>query len=716
MSTYSYRILRNPSQEIRLVTLLPGEFQTNIRIQIHHAILLGSTDPSENTTNTESLSEAQLFLTPPWIAYKTIEGRIVYFNDDTHFSTWLHPNPAYNNRETGGTRNSQTSPIQFEALSYTWGSSTSTETIFVEDEGGDASLSSKLDIQPNLAEALRYLRYASDRPRTLWIDAICINQRDDNERTEQVKRMNDVYSLASRVVAWLGVADGATGKAFSALRYIGAQVEYSRNNYVIPSPESKEKDWYLLESQLPYDNDTFASIHSVLARPWFERVWIVQEIQLAGPHSILQCGNEVIPWPFFRRAVLCMQSKKTIINAELRSKLMEVRNLADYAVHLNLTRLTRRHRERKCSDPRDKIYGILSTTTPAVRSRIFPQYSKAVQDVYKDAFLSHYDITQRLELFNDCCWKEGDQSWPSWVPDWYAPADPGQPFRLMFTAGISPAEAKFIEPNTLRATGVQCAVVSSVGLEPQSDDIQDIFDATKVWFSQTANTDTYPTGETGTDAFVTVLCGYRTRERYPKIVSYPTLQEWSDTIRRMLLQTPDRDELTGNRELYDALGFAKGKKFVGLTEGYFGLAPKGTKTGDVICVLLGTNVPLVLRPSPGGTFRLIGECCIHGLHDGISLLGMLPAGWRVRTLFDANGLAKYSYYDGGSDVDSEEDPRLPALSRRYQRADFVRTADDPIVATRYYDTQTESHINYDPRMLPEALRARGANLRDFDII
>lgn len=78
----------------------------------------------------------------------------------------------------------------FEALSYAWGSSDNLVDIFITDSTNTSNTAETtgfgtLAITKNLAEALPFLRYA-DKPRVLWIDAICVNQRDLQERSFQV--------------------------------------------------------------------------------------------------------------------------------------------------------------------------------------------------------------------------------------------------------------------------------------------------------------------------------------------------------------------------------------------------------------------------------------------------------------------------------------------------------------------------------------------------
>lgn len=83
----------------------------------------------------------------------------------------------------------------YEALSYVWGDTSKKTPIQVNDK--------TLEIGINLRGALHALRY-EDKSRTLWIDAICIDQQNIKERNEQVAAMPQIYSRAMKTVIWLG--------------------------------------------------------------------------------------------------------------------------------------------------------------------------------------------------------------------------------------------------------------------------------------------------------------------------------------------------------------------------------------------------------------------------------------------------------------------------------------------------------------------------------
>jgi hypothetical protein len=86
--------------------------------------------------------------------------------------------------------------LEYEALSYTWGKQYLKQTVFCRNPP------SILEVTQNCYSALRRLR--NDSVRCLWIDAICINQNDDNERSAQVRMMDRVFATASRVIIDFG--------------------------------------------------------------------------------------------------------------------------------------------------------------------------------------------------------------------------------------------------------------------------------------------------------------------------------------------------------------------------------------------------------------------------------------------------------------------------------------------------------------------------------
>jgi hypothetical protein len=104
-------------------------------------------------------------------------------------------------------------PPPFEALSYAWGDSS--QRVALQCHGKD------LHVTLNCESALRHLRQDSGI-RTIWVDAICIDQTSTEDRNQQVRIMGDIYSKASLVLIWLGPATSNDAILFNILRQFEA--------------------------------------------------------------------------------------------------------------------------------------------------------------------------------------------------------------------------------------------------------------------------------------------------------------------------------------------------------------------------------------------------------------------------------------------------------------------------------------------------------------
>ncbi|KIM93325.1 hypothetical protein OIDMADRAFT_74457, partial [Oidiodendron maius Zn] len=144
-------------------------------------------------------------------------------------------------------------PPSYIALSYCWGDQSETQTISIDGR--------KFQVTSNLEAALRQLR--ADGCVRLWADAICINQQDTEERSKQVLQMSYIYKRARKVVAWTGLAGSGSDGAIvliGNLAHALAQVDIS----------------------LSRDTESWSALSSFLDRPYWRRVWVIQEITVAG--------------------------------------------------------------------------------------------------------------------------------------------------------------------------------------------------------------------------------------------------------------------------------------------------------------------------------------------------------------------------------------------------------------------------------------------------
>lgn len=207
---YQYTPLDDDAGEIRLLTLLPGQLSSEIRICLDTIVLLVE-DSDEDSDAEDSNEEVPLF----------------------------------------------------EALSYTWGSAENLRNIFI----GCLGLCT-LPMTPNLAEAPTYLRY-EDRPRNLWIDAICVNQQDLKERGLQVRIMADIYSKATRVVAWLGPEFTDSSMAINCINEINSHVRVNLGTITLVQVTAADEDWADEDKALPFDVFEISAMHNLISRSWF---------------------------------------------------------------------------------------------------------------------------------------------------------------------------------------------------------------------------------------------------------------------------------------------------------------------------------------------------------------------------------------------------------------------------------------------------------------
>ena len=204
---------------------------------------------------------------------------------------------------------------KYEALSYAWGEERSPTPVLVKSHGSKRKF---IEVTQNLATALIYLRHKSEA-RILWIDALCINQEDMEERSSQVARMADIYRLAHRVVVWLGPEseEDRSSEALSTLRSIGSQIEVDWTTFDMRA--TNQGDSSLADRNIPLtlDQNSLKSLLMVISRPWFERLWVQQEIALANEHAVLFCGHDSITRRHFMDALYCIRSKRLEIDWEL---------------------------------------------------------------------------------------------------------------------------------------------------------------------------------------------------------------------------------------------------------------------------------------------------------------------------------------------------------------------------------------------------------------
>ena len=174
----------------------------------------------------------------------------------------------------------------YEALSYSWGTGEINRQIIISVATSKPYI---FRVRSNLFAALKQLRLV-DASRPLWIDAICIDQDNHEEKNAQVPKMPQIYNGAQNVCVWLGDEEAAQS---SRLAF----------NYMKRILNLEDFDRLVADKRTP---EEWKALASVMKKPWFSRRWVIQEIALAK-RATIYCGTNQIPWSDFAEAVALLE-------------------------------------------------------------------------------------------------------------------------------------------------------------------------------------------------------------------------------------------------------------------------------------------------------------------------------------------------------------------------------------------------------------------------
>lgn len=574
--SYIYTQLADSATEIRLVTLFPSpSYDDPILISIgHHPLIEPTATPAPKKPTLEEVRET---LRQDWAVHETFDDRFIFRRRETNFTSWTHPSdpcppclsPGLHQMTSSQTTTEHITVPRYEALSYTWESPMDKVEIFVSNKDNSRFSSGYLQIGKNLDCALRHLRL-SDKPRALWADAICINQNDREERSRQVNRMGSIFSLAERVVVWLGPSSSSSLLALSTLDDLGRRVVVTKDTFSLPSPDMERGTpcWAGTESMLPYDVATWQALRNLLRRPWFQRMWVLQEVQLGNHRSILRCGSHCIPWQRFRHASVCLASNNHI-SQDLHPILQHHWAMCNSLVGVPLDRLFLWTTNRECSDAKDRIYGILSITPSWLREELVPDYSLSLQDVYKATLLIDSRNTKRLDLLpfaRGCDRMMTSQGWSTWVPDFRGrrtlcgALKEGGNFRA---SSFAAAEIRELSMNRIQLPGVIVDRICQFGPLGQISSISGMRQFLKSKEMDTLHTCSYPMGGNLFDAYCTTFAVGCLKD-WTLHSNYLTLKDWTQ---RILGGSPGTEWQLGQ-----VLGSLEECNLFETETGYFGVA------------------------------------------------------------------------------------------------------------------------------------------------
>ena len=599
-------------------------------------------------------------------------------------------------------------PPSYHALSYIWGDPTPTNSIRVNGR--------PLPVAHNLHQALLDLRRGGDAQEWLWVDAICINQDNLQERSWQVAQMGHIFSCAALVYIWLGPNSDDSDAVLRMAQRIGpdahragvADLWFGWTSFKY-QPEKLQENADSVERRESFlaqalDDEELrsprlpAAIESFLNRPSWYRAWIVQEIALAR-NGLVLCGAERVSLDAFDAALATIFFCKNgdfarghplwrDFGADLNNNLFRLRGL--------VARRQRRRNQKAgllefllsdfmgapgrpfymASDPRDIIFGLLGVAADMECLGLRPDYTQPVAEVYAAATRAMVERCPHYSL-DYCAFPKDMDDLPTWVPDWQRVCRfgfvSGKPmsYRNLFNSsadrvqpppptGSLPAPPQGIPAwRVLRRRGCSVDVVTTVfavdehcsSTEPalalskalawQGEQRTRILQAI-LRFTIAAHLE-LGGAQLETILWRTVVADFMSIERctidydapaarifrqQPVPVATLTEAQLGYMLRNThpFTHRPDpiatRVKVDEYSELLlrQASTRCRGRTLFATAGGRLGLGPENVQKGDVVAILLGTPVPIVLRPA-ADCFTYVGDAYIHGIMDGQFMRG-----------------------------------------------------------------------------------------------
>lgn len=346
--------------------------------------------------------------------------------------------------------------IGYIPVSYVWGTEPETRSINLDGH--------PFRVKDNLHNLLLRLR-KTDSIARIWVDAICINQADLSERSQQVTLMGDIYGLADSVVVWLGLGSKESKLAIALIKYWAREFD-------IPQDQSAASE-FVAAYPSAFEEEAWRALAELVENQWWRRMWTFQEYVRARKVTFL-CGDDEFldeDLQYASRKWDRMQSGH-LLDLELKHymqltsiNMVNYHSRSAYRVYystpdiyrtfwdgppMDLINLLRHTHYCASGDPRDKLYALLGAD-PAKNIRIVPNYKLSWNDVYRDFVNKCITTTGSLEIL-ECagigtCSTDNSTIQQSWVPDLRASAKWPSPMHDMgFRAGGgTAAQVNFVE-------------------------------------------------------------------------------------------------------------------------------------------------------------------------------------------------------------------------------------------------------------------------------
>ncbi|KAI8635649.1 heterokaryon incompatibility protein-domain-containing protein [Xylariaceae sp. FL1651] len=581
----------------------------------------------------------------------------------------------------------------YTTISYTWGSKEDEVTLVLEK--------GELSIPRNGYGALELLCDHAPARQTewCWIDCLCINQGDDEEKREQIKIMKDIFKLSSHCIVWLGPRvttgnlESRNGPSpIDTDRGMNLLHKLARQRPILVDARNQGNGKRGTPGELESDN-RWKDLEFLLRLPWWRRVWTLQEFIL--PKIVtLWCGLKHIS-----RERLCTATHAIwickpdhLLDHKSWQPLWDRRRVLQHFTQKpsgtisSLIALMAYNCSNEVTDPVDRIWGVLGIVTDDKDLKLVRKLDYCVgtrstfTSLVKGWIQAHQclDIICYASVFTGGAKTYEERKLPSWVPDWSVPTRlfvvplmvsqgdnlapvwslTGSERRLRFTASgdnSRPRYKFFNDGLRLSCTGF---LVDHVDGLTALDDPKYPMMQSRLQSEQPMNEPATNGSSTVTSSMLDTVIRCLVLDRGDRYLSKPalienfkeeflhvalgaqaetgtpeeSLQRWfcqnrdfriqgvrlEDLCRTPGPQGPPK-QVSGDQKTF-ASNFSDrhivGLRLMTTMTGNVGMGGRDARPGYAICILLGCNVPVVLKPRSNGSYQLVGECYLEGYMSG----------------------------------------------------------------------------------------------------
>jgi hypothetical protein len=529
----------------------------------------------------------------------------------------------------------------YEALSYVWGHSGDHKPIEVNNN--------TVLVTTNLRAALARVRYA-DRPRVVWADAICINQRNIKERGHHVGFMGAIYSQAKRVLVCLGPDDNGRASEVAAL------VE---ENHLLVSKYKSIEEMPILSADDPVFSDPrWTAVKTLTDCVWWTRTWVIQEVGLAKDPRVLYGEIEFSYRQLMSMATWVDRCASHLLlrsGVEFNSIHMEWLDWSPHWESENWTQdrnfldLMNQGSWLGCADHRDHVFAMLGHPFAQVNNDgetlVKPDYTKDFHQVYLELAMQLLKPEQGLRLLSavEHSAETIKDEFPSWVPYWTVHETmtnlgiyTGFPYNA--SAGRSNSMLAVTEQNHLQVRGIILSTVSKRFKFTASDlaEPRKPTNEESVVLSENVFRELYRhawdnrsisvyKSEYLTALSLTLtagLTGYESAEIKPPQHQDNFAAYWQHQLSPYPIEAPSKLQERFGKGDYEKFWLdmrfsCTGRSFAFTENGYYVLGPAIMEPADLCCIIFGSSVPFILRRTQTeGSYKLVGEAYIHGIMRG----------------------------------------------------------------------------------------------------